>query len=633
MARRKLSASIAQPTPASGNRPRFSSHGFWLPLAIVTVVVLIYYNSLGIPFVFDDEYSVVKNVSIRTLWPLSVPLNPPYDAAGAAGRPLFNLSLAVNYAIGGLDVRGYHIFNIALHAANALLLWALVRRTLRMPSVTSAYRDSADRIAACVTGLWLAHPLLTISVAVTQQRTELMGAFFILLSLHAFSHAAAGEDKRSAWSILAVLACAAGMASKETAAAIPILAWFYDRTFIAGSFAESWRRRRGLLLALVSTWGLLAWVMFGTNQRAGSVGFGLGVGLWEYLLTQCEAITRYLALSFWPAPLVFDYGVITVKTLQEVIWQAMMVVGLLAGTVWALVRRPGAGFLGLFFFLVLAPSSSFVPVVTQTMGEQRMYLPLAAVAAGLGLMLGRWVTRRIAVAAVLGVAALAAVQTIARNKDYATEIGIWRDTLRKRPDNIRAHMNLASSLHAKGQGEEAIQILQEVLAKHMHRIHESGFATLQHWDARIYSGLGEGRAIMRQYAEAEVQFKKAIELNPKHASAHFNLGKIYADQKRYAESAEHYETAIELKPDDREAMLNYGRMLILAGNARRAEQVFAGLIVLEPLNVAARMDYADAILLQGRYEEGRRLYQDLQQLDPRNQRINERLTQLSLMLN
>ncbi len=609
-----------------------SLRDLWFPLVLLTGVFLIYYNALGVPFIFDDEYSVVKNVSIRQLWPLTIPLAPPYDAAGAAGRPLFNLSLAVNYAIGGLEVRSYHLFNIGLHAANALLLWLLLRATLRRPTVPAAYRDAAGLISVCIVSLWAAHPLLTIAVTVTQQRTELLGAFFILLSLYAFSRATDEKGGNKGWSLVAITACAAGMASKETAACIPILAYFYDRTFVAGSFAEAWKRRGLLLVAMSLTWILLLWVMLGTNQRAGSVGFGLGVGLWEYLLTQCDAIVRYLRLCFWPKPLIFDYGVVTVKTLSEVLWQAVLVVTLLTGTVWALVRRPMLGFLGLVFFLVLAPSSSFLPVVTQTMGEQRMYLPLAVVMTILGLFTGRWLTPRYAVPLVLSVVGLASFQTVMRNRDYATEIGIWRDTLKKHPGSIRAHMNLAASLHAKGQAQEAISILQAILDQHMHLITESGLATQQSWDARIYSALGEGWALLRRYPEAEGYFNKAIQLNPRHASAYFNLGKIYSDQNRYREAAERYQSAIELKPDDREAMLNHGRVLILTQDFIRAERVLAALVDLEPHNFAAGMDHADSIILQERYGEGRRLYQNLQRMDPANGRIRERLSQLNQVL-
>ena len=224
---------------------RVSLRDLWFPLVLLTGVFLIYYNSLGVPFIFDDEYSVVKNVSIRQLWPLTIPLAPPYDAAGAAGRPLFNLSLAVNYAIGGLEVRSYHLFNIGLHAANALLLWLLLRATLRRPTVPAAYRDAAGLISVCIVSLWAAHPLLTIAVTVTQQRTELLGAFFILLSLYAFSRATDEKGGNKGWSLVAITACAAGMASKETAACIPILAYFYDRTFVAGSFAKAWKRGSG----------------------------------------------------------------------------------------------------------------------------------------------------------------------------------------------------------------------------------------------------------------------------------------------------------------------------------------------------------------------------------------------------
>jgi hypothetical protein len=107
---------------------------------------------------------------------------------------------------------------------------------------------------------------------------------------------------------LAAVAAFAGVAGKEVMAVAPVIALMYDRTFLAGSFAEAWRRRRGLHLAVAAAWLPLAWLVAGHGQRAGTVGFGLGTSPWEYLLTQCAALTTYARLVLWPDPLVLDYG-------------------------------------------------------------------------------------------------------------------------------------------------------------------------------------------------------------------------------------------------------------------------------------------------------------------------------------
>ena len=95
---------------------------------ILAAGVLAYANSFGGPFIFDDFPAVARNPSIRDLGQLGRVLNPPLDAAGATGRPLVNLTYAFNYALGGLDVRGYHAGSILLHALSALTLFGLLRR-------------------------------------------------------------------------------------------------------------------------------------------------------------------------------------------------------------------------------------------------------------------------------------------------------------------------------------------------------------------------------------------------------------------------------------------------------------------------------------------------------------------------
>ena len=162
-------------------------------------------------------------------------------------------------------------------------------------------------------------------------------------------------------------------------ASAPLMVLLYDRTFLAGSFREALRRRWGLYVGLAATWLLLAVLVIGSAGRGGSAGFGLEISPWEYALTQCGAIPHYLRLCFWPTGLCLDYGDSVVQSLWAVLPQAIGVVALVALTVVGVVALAGGGLLGAFFLAVLAPTSSIVPVATQTVAEHRMYLPLAAV--------------------------------------------------------------------------------------------------------------------------------------------------------------------------------------------------------------------------------------------------------------
>ena len=240
---------------------------------LVVAVCVPYANSFHGPFVFDDVPSIVANRSIRHLWSTQVLAASP-DAITTTGRPVVNLSLAINFALGGLAVEGYHVVNLALHVLAALALLALVRRTLLLPMLSARFGQASTALAMVVALLWALHPLQTESVTYIVQRAEAMVGLFYLLTLYGLLRGATAVRPR-AWYAATVGICALGMASKEVMVSAPLLALVYDRIFLAGSFRESLRRRWGLWLALAATWALLALVFHLSGSRGGSAGYGL----------------------------------------------------------------------------------------------------------------------------------------------------------------------------------------------------------------------------------------------------------------------------------------------------------------------------------------------------------------------
>ena len=153
----------------------------WVAIALLGVAA--YWNSFGLPMVFDDRPAIERNQTIRDLSQLSEVLSPPQNTP-VAGRPIVNLSLAVNYAIGGLDPTNYHLWNVSVHIACALLLFALVRRTFRGPRLQARFAANADGLAFVAALLWMVHPLQTEVVDYLSQRSESMMAFLLLLTLY-----------------------------------------------------------------------------------------------------------------------------------------------------------------------------------------------------------------------------------------------------------------------------------------------------------------------------------------------------------------------------------------------------------------------------------------------------------------
>ncbi|HVM60765.1 MAG TPA: glycosyltransferase family 39 protein [Verrucomicrobiae bacterium] len=422
----------------------------WLiPLLIVAAGIAAYCGSFQGPFIFDDVPSIPENPYIRHLWPLHRALfSPPYSTLDV--RPVVCLTLAGNYAVGGLDVRGYHAFNLAVHLLSALVLFGIARRTLEEGSFRDRLGAAAAWLAAAITLIWEVHPLQTESVTYIIQRTELLMGLFLLLTLYCTLRGSRSDHPR-AWYLLAVVSCALGMGCKQVMVIAPLIVLLYDRVFLASSFRELWRKRAGLYPGLAATWLLLAVLVANTPHRTAGYRIG-GPAPWNYLMTETGVILYYLRLCFWPHPLVIDYLDWPVaSSLDDVLLPGVAVVGLLGATVWAFRHRPWLGFLGAWFFLILAPTSSFVPVAGELAAERRMYLPLAAVVtiAVVGAFL---IGKRLLIkhhgsipgcVAVASVVVVLTFLTIQRNRDYRSDVTIWQDTVDKRPHNTRAQNNLA----------------------------------------------------------------------------------------------------------------------------------------------------------------------------------------------
>jgi len=341
---------------------------------IIFSAALAYSNSFNGPFVFDDVPTIVNSPSIRQLWPIW----PVLFMAGvsAIGRPLVNLSFALNYAYGGLNVTSYHIVNIFIHVVAGLAFFGVVRRTLERSAASIQLNEHATQIALFCSLIWTLHPLQTESVTYVVQRSESLGGLFYLLTLYCAIRADSSR-RSTVWATVSFLACLCGVASKETIVSAPLAVIVYDWAFSGCTIHSLLQRRRWLYASLFSTWIPLMFLVF--LGRWGSAGFGYGLSSWEYSMTQFGAIVGYLRLCIWPDSLVLDYGAGVTRNANEIA-PAAIIVGLLAcGSIVAIKYQRWIAFLGFVFFAALSPSSSFIPLVTQTIAEHRMYLSLASV--------------------------------------------------------------------------------------------------------------------------------------------------------------------------------------------------------------------------------------------------------------
>jgi protein O-mannosyl-transferase len=465
--RRDASTDCLVAVVAENRNDRFSRGNLPATAILVFAAIVAYSNSFHGAFILDDERWILQDIDIQRLWPVW-PILFPADAVTVGGRPFVRLTLAFNYALGGTNAWGYHAVNLVIHILAACTLFGVFRQTLLLPQFRERFQNVATPLALAVSMLWVVHPLQTESVTYIIQRMESLMGLFYLLTLYCVIRSVK-SSMPFAWHVAAVEACALGMATKEVMATAPLIVLLYDRTFLAGSFREAWRRRYVLYLALAATWGIVACLLFLSGFHGGTTGFTVGqFTWWSYLLTQSAVLVHYLRLVFWPVGLCLDYGWPAAQSINEVIIPAILVLGLLILAVWALVKRPVLGFLSAWFFVILAPTSSFVPIQDAAF-EHRMYLPLATILTYIVMgvyLMGQWIVQHhylssrtlIITGASFFFFTLATLTflTVGRNADYRSEISIWRDTIAKAPHNARAYNGLGNALVRCGRFEEAV---------------------------------------------------------------------------------------------------------------------------------------------------------------------------------
>lgn len=580
----------------------------WLRACVLVVVgVAAYSNTAHVPFLFDDVVSIVNN---RTLRPFSPRVLTPPAETTVAGRPVANASFALNAAISGLRLPPLHWTNLALHLLAGLLLMALVRRTLQLPRFGGAYVKSAEPLALFAALLWVVHPVQTESVTYLVQRVESLAGLFLLLTLHAAlrAHEAA---RPLAWSAAAILFCGLGMGSKETMAVAPIIAALYDRAFLYPSMREALRKRWPLWAGLAATWLVLG-LQLSTGPRKLSAGFHFpDFGPQHYLGIQLGAVVSYLRTLVLPVGLVFDYGepglaVPVPHSIGEWGPPAALLLLLLATSVWLWLRNPPAGFLALAFFVLLAPSSSVIPIVTEAMSEHRLYLPSAA--ALVLVVAGAWhlVQQRRALAALGIVVAIAlAILTFQRNTVYGSAVSLWRDAAAKRPQNPRAWTELALAEHAAGNSARADAAYREAI-----RVAHDGYEEELRHNPRYLpalQGLGVQEEQRFDLTRDVTALDRAIELErryldrrPDDGDVRLNLAHSLEKRGRIDEALEQYRSAMDLMPRDAAIAGDAANCLSRAGHLDEAQALYRRALALRPAWALGHYNLAVSLARAGR---------------------------------
>ena len=565
---------------------------------IVLAALATYHNSFAVPFILDDRFSITENPRIQHLWPVWDALRP-LSHSTVGGRPMVNFSFALNYALGGLAVWGYHALNLAIHILAGLTLFGIVRRTLLRPSLRERFGTSALRLALAVAVLWTIHPLQTEAVTYISERAESLMGLFYLLTLYCFIRGA--ESQRPwPWFRLSVVTCLLGMASKEVMVTAPVMVLLYDRTFVSGSFGESMDAAPAAVsgsgwhvgvAGLSDAWSALSgdrvWsrdslvglradrvpgggALSAAGPLAASVGFRLRGGQHHYLAHCGRGIVRVDAGS----PRGGCFACTEAATIPRLCWRMV--------------------------FCDFGPASSVVPVASQPMAEHRMYLPLAAVVAlgvmGINALLGRR-SGAVFLALAVGLGFL----TIRRNEDYRTELSIWNDTLAKCPGNVRARLGLV--LLRAGKVQEAIDQYEQVLAVN------------PHWSS-AHNDLANALRRAGRVDEAIAHYNQALQIEPHLFEAHYGLAATWKQAGRLDEAIQQYRQAVEIRPDFAMARNDLGNTLLQTGKIQDAIGQFEQALRIDPACLEAHNNLGNALVQSGDLTEAARQYRQALEIQP-----------------
>jgi tetratricopeptide (TPR) repeat protein len=430
-----------------------------------------------------------------------------------------------------------------------------------------------------------------------------------------------------AWNFAVILFFSIGMGFKSVIISAPLVLMLFDYCFLSRKLTEVIRKRWFVYAAMIPVIVLLLFSMRNTLEpnSTSSIGNAAGVSKWAYLRTQSEVILHYVALAAWPEKLCLDYRWPIQNSALIYLSCGSVIVAALLASLGLLIYRPRIGFIALSFFLVLAPTSSFVPI-TDLAFEHRMYLPLASLVALFVCCLAAIVfhfvqqprsQRRTVVAIAVLLAVALGGRSVSRNNDYHSEQLMWRSVVAARPQNSRAYFNLGVTLANGKQLEEAVENYHQAIAI------DSKYAKAHYNLALIFSGQGKTEAAMDQY-------NLALESRPKFADAMYNLAFLFERLKRFDEAVVHYRKTLDMKPDYRNASYN---LAVVYGKMRRLDEAieqYEATLQIDPLDANASFNKASLLYKTGKHERSIAQYRRTLEIQPTHH--NARLIMATILV-
>jgi len=533
-------------------------------LAAALLAALVAYGpALRGPFVFDDAYLPMM---------AGEPANTPLSHWMTGVRPLLMFSFWVNFRLFALDPLSYHLFNLLCHLATSVLVFLAARRLLSWAGTTGLLREA---LAGFAGGIFLLHPLQTESVAYVASRSEVLSVLFFYAAFVVFLYRRSDAISWLAAAVALVLFGAA-VSTKEHTAVLPLLLLLTDYYWNPGfSLRGIWRNWR--LYALLAVGGAMAAkVVYGVLRGSDTAGFALKDLTWaQYFYTQCRAIWVYIRLFFLPYGQTLDYDFAVSRNVLEhgAVFGLIGLAGLAAAAIYYRRRYPLASYGYFVFLILLAPTSSVLPIA-DPIAERRMYLPLLGLLLIVLEFLRRWKTSRGTLAATLaGCLLVAGALTNVRAQVWSSAVALWTDAAGKSPGKQRVQEQLGYAYYAEGRCDLALERYQAAARAArpdfrllvewagaldcVNRLDEAQEKLRQAaaliWNSHVNSEIGRVYIKQGKRAEALAALAVAARLDPGFEPTYLYRGVLYANSNEWEAAATEYRRALSLDPSDQQA--------------------------------------------------------------------------------
>ncbi len=587
-------------------------------LLILAAGFIVYFNTINVPFIFDDHVYLIKNPVIKSFdcFPDS---RKVFDYAinqdiknNLILRPVAYFTFAVNYALHGFGLFGYHIVNLLLHIGCGMLVYYFFVQLLQTPAMAADKEqygnltgEGKSHLPLFAALLFVCHPLQTQAVTYIIQRFIPLATFFYLASLvlYVLSRCASTPKSRVMAYFFSIFSAVLAMESKEIAFTLPVIIVLVEFMFFRDNTVQRLVRLIPFILTMaIIPAKLLQLATPESSEKAESVSSAInlvnfgGISSWDYLITQFGVIMTYIRLLFLPVGQNFDYDIPLQKSffnLEVLLPLALLLIIVLTG--FYLLNRSRECRLykimafGIFwFFITLSVESSIVPI-DDLIFEHRAYLPSVGffffLLAGSAVLFNRWTNKSIErsktvtfllVLTVFGFSAAA----IVRNLVWQDEVIFWKDVVKKSPNKARPYVGLGNAL-----------------------MQQSKYVPAEN-DKDIFEEIVLMKAGSEKQTQAAINaFKEAIRIEPKNPLGHRALAEALMLQKNYDEALRSLLIASELQPKSSIPYAMRGAIFEAKNDFVRARQEYLEAVKVEPSSYMPHLKLANIYAKEGNHQD------------------------------